>query len=302
MQDIIEDFLAYLELERRMSLHTVAAYRRDLTDILAFLQQHRGDALTLADCKALDIRDMQAYLTVAMKSGVSKGTLNRRLSAWRSFFRFLYEAHNIQNDAVLNMKGLKASAPVPRALKEDDAFKVLDIASPQAVNMSKAPFHERRNFMLFFMLYGMGLRISEALTLTRKDVQGADVRVLGKGDKTRIIPVPDIVRSALTSYLRARHSDPDDYPLFPGKSPDKPMTARAAQMALKSLREEFDLPAHLTPHALRHSFATHLLQNGSDVRTVQELLGHASLNTTQRYLAADIQYLKKVRAKAHPLK
>lgn len=301
MNAYFTDFLTYLTQERRVSAHTLDAYTRDLTDILDFLQTHIGGKLTKTSLKSIDDIAIGSYLAARLKT-VSKSTLNRRLSALRAFYKYLREFEDIQNDAVLGFKGLKAAAPIPRALKEADAFKVLEAMAPSSVNPSKVPFPERRNFMLFLLIYGVGLRISEALTLTRQDVSGSDLRVLGKGGKTRILPLPDFVKSALTTYLRARHSDPDTAPLFPGREKHTPMTARAAQMALKSLRENFDLPAHLTPHALRHSFATHLLQNGSDVRTVQELLGHASLSTTQRYLAADVEYLKKVRAKAHPLK
>lgn len=301
MTDYVADFLTYLTRERRVSAHTLDAYTRDLSDILGFLQIHMGDKLTKTNLKKIDDIAIGSYLAARMKT-VSKSTLNRRLSALRAFYKYLREFENIQNDAILTFKSLKAAAPTPRALKEADAFKVLDAMAPSSVNPSKVPFSERRNFMLFLLIYGVGLRISEALSLTRTSVSGSDVRVLGKGNKTRILPLPDFVKSALTTYLRARHGDADTAPLFPGRDKNKPMTARAAQMALKSLREKFDLPAHLTPHALRHSFATHLLQNGSDVRTVQELLGHASLSTTQRYLAADVAYLKKVRARSHPLK
>lgn len=297
----MSEFLTYLQRERRVSAHTLDAYTRDLADVLGFLAEHLGAGVDKKMLQSVDDVAVGSYLAARMKA-VGKATLNRRLSALRAFYKYLREFEDIQNDDVLGFKGLKAAAPVPRALKEGDTFKVLEKMAPSSVNPSKVPFSERRNFMLFLLIYGVGLRISEALGLARADVLGRDVRVLGKGNKVRILPLPDFVQSALTTYLRARHGDGDKAPLFPGRDADKAMTARAAQMALKVLREEFDLPAHLTPHALRHSFATHLLQNGSDVRTVQELLGHASLSTTQRYLAADIKYLQKVRDKAHPLK
>ncbi len=318
-EDALTQFLAWLAGVRRTSPHTVAAYGRDLRDMLVFFRTHRGDAESSAEALMgqLTEADVQAYLAHKMRpsgglqsigngrGNASKATLNRQLSALRSFSRWLATACGAENTQIVHMRGLKVPAPVPRALTAAQTFQVLEAVAPPPVRSVTAQTAEgaraqKRNLALLMMLYGLGLRISEALSLTRADVAGEVVTVTGKGNKQRQVPLPLPVQSALNSWMNASHEAPPTAPLFPNAR-GKALTPRFAQKMLQDAREALNLPAHATPHALRHSFATHLLNNGADLRTVQELLGHRQLATTQRYLAADTQRLLSVHTAAHPL-
>ncbi|MBI1309072.1 MAG: tyrosine-type recombinase/integrase [Proteobacteria bacterium] len=304
---LIAPYCEWLESVKRFSPHTVNAYRRDLTGIFTFLEEHIGTPLTPTTFSTLTTPDVQAYLAHRLapkgrlrnESTNSKTSLNRQLSSLRTFARWLATHHNAHNPAILKMRGLKAPAPTPRALNHDQTWALLEgLAPPPAAHTSTK--EQRRNFALFLTLYGLGLRISEALSLTRQDVTGDTVTVHGKGNKQRQLPLPLPVKSALNQWLNASHDAPPHAPLFPNPH-GKPLTPRFAQKILQQTRKALNLPAHLTPHALRHSFATHLLAGGADLRTVQELLGHSQLATTQRYLAADVQRLLDVHGKSHPL-
>lgn len=304
---LVADFCDWLAHVRRTSPHTVAAYRRDLTAMFAFFQSHTGNPLTPASFAALTPSDVQAYLAHKLTpsgrlnraSTSAKTSLNRQLSSLRAFARYMATHHTVTNGAITGLHGLKAPAPTPRALNTEQTWHLLEnLAPPPSAHTSTK--ETRRNFALFLTLYGLGLRISEALSLTRGDVAGEVLTVTGKGNKQRSLPLPLPVKSALNQWMNASHDQPPHAPLFPNPH-GKPLTPRFAQKILQQTRNALNLPAHLTPHALRHSFATHLLANGADLRTVQELLGHAQLSTTQRYLAADVQRLLQVHSKAHPL-
>lgn len=304
---LVLEFAGWLGNVKRFSPHTVNAYTRDLTSLFEFLQQHTGQPVTAESFGTLKPADVQAYLAKRLAptgrlnggSTASKTSLNRQLSSLRSFGRWLGGHYQVSNPQLLKMRGLKTPAPVPRALSGTQTWELLEnLAPPPAAHKSSK--ETRRNFALFLTLYGLGLRISEALALTRASVQGEVVTVHGKGGKQRQVPLPLPVKSALNQWLTASQEMPPGAPLFPNPH-GKPLTPRFAQKVLQQTREALNLPSHLTPHALRHSFATHLLANGADLRTVQELLGHSQLATTQRYLAADVQRLLDVHSKAHPL-
>lgn len=307
------EFVRWLAEVKRYSPHTCAAYGADLHAFIGFLQHHEGREPLVGAFKSLETGTVQAYLAAALKPKGGKGvrakapaaksSLNRQLSALRSFSKWLEAYHDMGNPAVAAMRGLKHVAPKPRALNHSQTWTLLETLAPPPVRPQAVPQAQRRNFALFITLYGLGLRISEALSLTRADVQGNVLTVTGKGRKQRQVPLPLPVQSALNSYMRGSNDQPPEAPLFPSPSKaDSPITARMAQKILQETRTKLGLPAHLTPHALRHTFATHLLENGANLRNVQELLGHATLATTQRYLAADTAHLLKVHAKAHPLK
>jgi integrase/recombinase XerC len=304
---LVREFCAYLADVRRQSPHTVAAYGRDLAAMLAFWAKHlQLESLGQADLARLQSEDVQAYLAAKLRPtghGIAaKTSLNRQLSSLRSFGKWLRQAHGTEIAALAGLRGLKAPAPTPKALNEDQTFDLLAAIAPPPVrgeNTAKRP-QQARNLALFMTLYGLGLRISEALSLRRADVAGEVVIVTGKGQKQRQVPLPLPVKSALEDWLKSSQQQPPTAPLFPNEQ-GKALSARMAQKMLKSARESLNLPAHATPHALRHSFATHLLHGGADLRTVQELLGHSQLATTQRYLAADVGHLLKTHANAHPL-
>lgn len=213
--------------------------------------------------------------------------------------RWLHQHHGVSNPAITRLKGLKAPASVPKALNTSQTWQLLEGLAPPPAAHTATP-EARRNFALLITLYGLGLRISEALSLTRAAVGGDTLTVQGKGNKQRSLPLPLPVKSALNSWLNCSHSLHPTAPLFPNPQ-GKALSPRYAQKLLQDTREALGLPAHLTPHALRHSFATHLLEGGADLRTVQELLGHSQLATTQRYLATDVQRLLTVHTQSHPL-
>ena len=304
---LLTDYLHWLEHVRRTSPHTVAAYGRDLSALFTFLQEHTGQPITGTTFATLTQSDVQAYLAHRLtpkgrlnRAGTnSKTSLNRQLSALRGFARWLHQHHDVANSAITGLKGLKTPASTPKALNHDQTWQLLENLSPPPAAHTTTP-EVRRNFALLLTLYGLGLRISEALNLTRADVTGDILTVTGKGNKQRSLPLPLPVKSALNQWLNASHEQPPTAPLFPNPH-GQPLTPRFAQKLLQETREALGLPAHLTPHALRHSFATHLLEGGADLRTVQELLGHSQLATTQRYLAADVQRLLTVHSQSHPL-
>lgn len=304
---LLSEFLTWLETVRRTSPHTVTAYRRDLTSLFTFLEAHTGREITPQTFTELTASDIQAYLAhrLTPKGRLNRATtsaktsLNRQLSALRSFTKWLSSHYGTGNLALVKLHGLKAPAPVPKALNHEQAWQLLENLAPPHAQHTSTP-EVRRNFALFITLYGLGLRISEALSLTRADVSGDTLIVTGKGNKQRSLPLPLPVKSALNQWLTASQEYTPNSPLFPNPAGNA-LSPRFAQKILQTTREALNLPAHLTPHALRHSFATHLLEGGADLRTVQELLGHSQLATTQRYLATDIQRLLTVHTKSHPL-
>ncbi len=307
MPPLVQAFCDWSAQVRRQSPHTVAAYGRDLTAMCEFWAQHlQVPEVSLPVLRRLQPDDVQAYLAHRLRPtghGVTaKASLNRHLSSLRSFGKWLKRSQGVVIPALAGLRGLKAPAPLPKALNEAQTFDLLGAVAPPPVRGTdnrKRP-QQTRNLALLLVLYGLGLRISEALSLTRADATRATLTVTGKGNKQRQIPLPLAVRSALDDWMKCSQQWPPETPLFPNAQ-GKALTPRMAQKMLKAARESLNLPAHATPHALRHSFATHLLHGGADLRTVQELLGHRQLATTQRYLAADIGHLLKTHQKAHPL-
>ena len=294
-----EAFLAWLGQERRASPLTVEAYGTDLAGFLGFLTGHLGQEPDLAALGALRPADIRAWLARMANDQAVNATRARHLSAVRSFFRFLASRHGMDNPAVKLVATPRSRRPLPRALPPEQARGVTeDIAE-----LSDSPAIQARDTALFTLLYGCGLRIAEALALNVRDAPSpngdAALRVIGKGSKERIVPVLPVVREAIANWL-TRHPDrQQDSPLFLGAR-GKRLDPAVAQRTLRAYRRLNGLPEHATPHALRHSFATHLLAGGADLRSIQDLLGHASLSTTQRYTAVDEAQLMAVWRKAHP--
>ncbi len=302
---LIDQYLAYIEHHKRYSLHTVAAYKRALTGWCLFLQSHKGQAeegAPAAELTAATTADVHAFQTqLRLRQQLSPATINQYLSALKQFYQWLRCNQHIQTFLDDDIHHIKQPRSVPRAVSADQAWQLLTATAGEGGAPAAISLPERRNFTLFLVLYGMGLRISEALQLRRQDVLGKeDLMIRGKGGKERVVPIPLFVQSALNSWLRATHDLPPSVPVF-ASAPDKPLSARRAQQVLAQKRQALGLPATLTPHALRHSFATHLLHNGADLRTVQVLLGHSTLDTTQRYLADEFSRLRDVHTRAHPL-
>jgi integrase/recombinase XerC len=283
-------WLGALEHERRVSRHTLRAYGDDLARFIAFQHEHQGGRIDLARLSAADIR---AFITRRRAEGLGPRGVQRALSAVRSFFRYLAREGLVDNAAPRMVRSPRVPKTLPRPLSVKDAERVLNLAGENDVEWLAA-----RDTALLTLLYGVGLRISEALSLERGDVPlGETLTITGKGRKQRSVPVLAVVRQAVDAYAAkvpfARTS------LFVSRT-GKPMSAREAQALMQRLRGRLGLPEKATPHALRHSFATHLLQGGGDLRSIQELLGHASLSTTQTYTAIDMRALMETYEKAHP--
>ena len=293
----IEDWRRWLDSERRASRHTADAYGRDLSTFLTFLTGHLGGEASLADLNKLRPADFRSYLAHRAAVGVARSSIARCMSTLRNFFRFLERSDLAHNPAVKAVKTPRLPQTVPRALDEDEALATITSAG----EMYDEPWLAARDTALFLLLYGCGLRIGEALSLTCGDIpKGDTLRVLGKGQKERIVPVLPVVHEALAAYRKLCPFSPDlDAPLFAGKR-GKVLNPGVVQRQVRRLRAMLGLAETATPHALRHSFATHLLARGGDLRTIQELLGHASLSTTQRYTAVDATRLSKVYDAAHP--
>jgi integrase/recombinase XerC len=301
-EDLKAAWLASLAHERRASPLTVRAYGDDTTRFLGFVTEHVGevpDEKTLAKLTPADIR---AFITKRRGEGLGAKGVQRALASVRSFFRWLAREEILDNAAPRGLRTPRIKRGLPRPLAEDDAARLLEEAQePIDDNAAKYGWLEARNVALLTLLYGAGLRISEALGLKRGDVPfGPSLTVLGKGRKERVVPILAQVNETAEAYLAAcpLNGTPAS-PLFLSRT-GKPMSAREAQSIMQHLRSALGLSDKATPHALRHSFATHLLAHGGDLRAVQELLGHASLSTTQVYTAVETSQLLEVYAKAHP--
>lgn len=304
-EDARRAWLDWLARERRASANTLEAYGRDAAEFLGFLAGHLGGEPDLAALGALRPADLRAFLAARAAAGDSTATRARRLAAIRGFLRHLSRRHGMAPLALGAIRGPRLKPPIPRALTADQARAVAtEAGAAYASGRHERPdFQAARDTALFALLYGAGLRISEALALDLADAplpgQEAPLRVIGKGGKERIVPVLPAVRAAMAEYLRHRGPGGPGEPLFLGARGAR-LDAAVAQRALREFRRLAGLPEHATPHALRHSFATHLLGAGADLRAIQELLGHASLSTTQRYTAVDAARLLATWKKAHP--
>jgi integrase/recombinase XerC len=292
-------WLAWLAGERRASPHTLAAYGRDLASFIDFLSDHLGGLPTLAAINRMRPADFRAYLARRAADALDRSSLARLLSVLRGFVRFLRRRGLTSTTALAAVRGPKLPAAVPKPLGVDDARAVL--AAAQAGTPSRGDWQDLRDAAVLSLLYGCGLRLSEALGLCRSEAPLGDrMTITGKGDKERQLPVLPAVSKAIAAYLAVcPYPLAAAGPLFVGAR-GGPLGPRHVQRRMETLRGRLGLPQTATPHALRHSFATHLLAGGGDLRAIQELLGHASLSTTQRYTAVETERLLAVYDAAHP--
>ncbi len=295
----VADWQAWLAYERHASEHTRDAYTRDLAAFLAFLAEHLGDAPGLSDLQTLQVADFRAWLARRASQGLQRSSTARAMSTLRGFFVWLARDGRVTNPAIKAVKTPRLPRQVPKALSESEMGEVV-----RAVDeLANEPWIARRDLAVLLLLYGCGLRIGEALALTRREAPTEEQEVLvvtGKGRKQRRVPLLPVVGQAVQAYIAAcPYPLPEDRPLFRGAR-GGPLSARRMQERLQQIRGFLGLSEATTPHALRHSFATHLLAAGGDLRAIQELLGHASLSTTQRYTAVDTAGLTRVYEKAHP--
>lgn len=299
LQAAFEEWQSWLLHEKRLSEHSLIAYRQDLSQFFIAMSAHLGKALAPADLEQAGSGDFRAWMASRRQAGLSKSSLARALSALRNFYRWAAKRQLFENPAVAQLKAPKANPPVPKALGQKEAKEVV-----QAVeDLARDPWIAKRDSALILLLYGAGLRLGEALGLSaaQAPTKGqTSLRVIGKGSKERLVPLLPIVVQAVEDYRAAcpYHLEPGEA-FFRGAR-GGPLSPRIPQKMMQSIRAWLGLPEGATPHALRHSFATHLLAGGGDLRTIQDLLGHASLSTTQRYTAIDEAQLLRTYEKAHP--
>ncbi|GJL95693.1 MAG: tyrosine recombinase XerC [Hyphococcus sp.] len=294
-------FVRYLKSEKRASPYTLRNYTATLERFDGFLSVHLGEAATLDHLTTLEVKDFRGYLAMRRNEGLQPQSIKLELSALKSFYKFLRRRADIDNDAIEMMRGPRAKERLPRPISKSDAGELLAAAEKTNTSARKQNWEKARDVALLTLIYGAGLRVSEALSLSWGEAPLSEtIRIKGKGAKTRIVPVLDKAREAIGVYVEAcpYGADADD-PLF-FSTRGKRLSARQAQRLMQGLRSALGLPDTATPHALRHSFATHLLSAGGDLRSIQELLGHTSLAATQRYTKIDQENLLKVFDKAHP--
>ncbi|MDE9451169.1 tyrosine recombinase XerC [Aliiroseovarius sp. Z3] len=296
-RDALAEWLDHIRALDGASTNTIAAYQTDLTGFLAFMAGHLGGSAGRGGLARVTLSDMRAWMAHERGRGVGARSLARSLSAVKSFYRWLSERDDFDATAVLSTRSPKFTKKLPRPLAPDAAKAVIETAGMQ----SRHGWVGARDIAVATLLYGCGLRISEALGLTCADAPLPDaLRIKGKGGKERVVPVLPTARDAVETYRRlCPHPETPDAPLFRGVRGGA-LGPRTVQKVMEKVRLQLGLPATATPHAMRHSFATHLLAAGGDLRAIQELLGHASLSTTQAYTTVDTSRLLEVYNAAHP--
>jgi integrase/recombinase XerC len=293
----LADWLAATRALKAASENTLKAYQTDVLDFIAFLTAHHAEPQGLKPLSRVSTLDMRSWLAHLRGQELSPRSMARKLSAVKSFYRWLAEKEGFEPTAVLSARAPKFQKKLPRPLSEDAAKAMLDVVEMQG----RENWHGARDMAVVTLLYGCGLRISEALGLTGADLPLDEVlRIVGKGGKERLVPLLPAARAAVDAYVQLCPFEPEpDKALFRGARGGA-LNPRHVQKVTEKARMQLGLPATATPHAMRHSFATHLLSAGGDLRAIQELLGHASLSTTQAYTSVDEVHLMKVYEAAHP--
>ncbi|GAB5456193.1 MAG: tyrosine recombinase XerC [Henriciella sp.] len=294
---LIEGFLDFIQSEQRLAENTVEAYRSDLGEFIGFLRGHLQTEPGMRAFADLQARDIRSFLAARRRDGLADASIARLLSAIKSFYRWLDRAHGVENPEIAFLSGPKRGQRLPRPISEVAAKDMLD----QAEVIQEEPWIAARDVAALSLMYGAGLRISEALELSG-DMKAAPerLRIKGKGGKVRIVPIIPAVRDAIRAYAGlCPYALNAQTPLFYGAR-GKRLQAPILRKQVQILRGALGLTESATPHALRHSFATHLLAHGADLRAIQTLLGHASLSTTQVYTGVEAGHLRKVHANAHP--
>jgi integrase/recombinase XerC len=295
----INAWCIYLKEVKRYSPHTISAYITDLFYFIAFLNKHLGGLVDLAMLEQLRVQDFRAWLASRTKAN-NKSTSNlRALSVIRNFFKYLKNNELIVNQQVFNIKISVKEKPLPKALPPDSAIHATKVISI----LAKKDWVGLRDTAILMLLYGCGLRISEALSIKKQDIQQAKhgfITICGKGEKERQVPILISVYEAIEKYLSTCPFSIDNNTMIFRSSKGKDLNPNVFRATLRSLRKILNLPEHTSPHAFRHSFATHLLGAGGDLRSIQELLGHANLSTTQRYTKVDAQTLLNQFQQHHP--
>ncbi len=299
MNEAIADFITYLTQTKHYSAHTVVGYETDIRGFIRFFENFSGADVGLQNLAAADTICFRAYLADRQRNGLTPKSTARALSAVRAFYKFLGRQHGIKNSAIDLISAPKIPKKLSKAISTDSVANIHDALMQLDADQ---PWIGARDWALVVLIFGCGLRISEALALRNRDIAArpATLRILGKGNKERLVPVLPAVYDALEKYtaLRPFGAGGDDA-LFRSVR-GLPMSPRMAQKSIESVRKYLQLPDYVTPHALRHTFATALLADGADLRTLQELLGHSSLSTTQLYTRVNMAEISAIYSAAHP--
>lgn len=294
--NVINSWIGYLTNERRYSENTVSAYARDLALFINFFA-NKGKIINIDFLSKIEVRDFRAFITSRANKHIEKSSLAREISAFKNFFKWLDIAHILKNSAISIISTPKQNKTLPKSIDFDDTLSIIQDAKSIATN----DWQGLRDMAVFTLLYGAGLRISEALSLNYKDFITAEnfLKIKGKGNKERFVPLLPIVKENINAYIKSvSHNFSLNEALFIGARGDR-LCPRIIQRQLQKIRNRLGLPDTVTPHALRHSFATHLLAQGTDLRSIQELLGHETLSTTQRYTNVEFETLKREYNKAY---
>ncbi len=298
LQLLVKEWQEYLTLQRNYSKHTCLSYTHDLEHFLAFISEYTGEVVDLAAIEKVDIRLMRNWLVKrSQQEKYIAASNSRALSAIKNFYLFLEKRYQIKCHAVHSVKSPKKAKRLPKALSLNETNEAIE----HIEEFGRVGWVELRNKALLVLIYASGLRISESLALTKKHLQNLEyIKIIGKGEKERIVPWLPQARELIEQYIAALpYAIKDDEPIFRGKQ-GKPLQAPVFNRELIALRRFYGLPEHLSAHAFRHSFATHLLESGADLRSIQELLGHQSLSTTQAYTKISLKHLESSYNKAHP--
>lgn len=289
------DWQQWLRVEKNVSKHTLRAYASDLSNFVRFLSNHRGKEVSIGDISGASLADFRSWMSRQTVNGSAASSRARTLSGLKNFLSWLDKQGIAHNAAISTVRTPKQPKKLPRPLQEQQAFRILE-------KNESDDWVTLRDKALFTLLYGCGLRIDEALSLNIANLpHDGFLRVMGKGRKERQVPVLPMVTEAISAYREAcPYPEDGARPIFIGEKNGKRLNQGVAQKAMRDLRGAYGLPETATPHALRHSFATHLLQNGANLREIQELLGHASLSTTQRYTDINAEEMIAIYRKAHP--
>lgn len=298
IEDAFTNWLGNLKEVRNLSDNTLISYKHDVKSFIEFISTHTGSEVSIKYLNDMKISDFRSFLSYLRNKDISSTSIARIISSLKSFFNYLLNTNLIESTVIQSLRTPKQKKSLPRPISSELAIETIK----HAQDMEKEKWIGLRNKSILMLLYGCGLRISEALNLNFEDINENDYLIIkGKGNKERMVPLMDYVKNDIENYI---HECPKNFmkddPLFVGKRLDR-LSPRIIQYVLEKIRHNLSLPETATPHALRHSFATHLLNSGGDLRTIQELLGHSSLSTTQKYTKVETEKLYDAYSKAHPL-
>ena len=298
IEDAFTNWLGNLKEVRNLSDNTLISYKHDIKSFIEFISTHTGSEVSIKYLNDMKISDFRSFLSYLRNKDISSTSIARIISSLKSFFNYLLNTNLIESTVVQSLRTPKQKKSLPRPISSELAIETIK----HAQDMEKEKWIGLRNKSILMLLYGCGLRISEALNLNFEDINENDYLIIkGKGNKERMVPLMDYVKNDIENYI---HECPKNFmkddPLFVGKRLDR-LSPRIIQYVLEKIRHNLSLPETATPHALRHSFATHLLDSGGDLRTIQELLGHSSLSTTQKYTKVETEKLYDAYSKTHPL-